>query len=148
VELNKYSICVFVECLCFSYFEFPMRMPLLSYFLVIGTTLLCLLLWSSKELPPSPSPIKTSQQVGLPKLEAPHEPLIPLMTTANFAKEEEHPAKPENTVATPETVTEEKHARREKGSRTAHERKTESKRWNRLTQNRFVVYPYNFSIRR
>jgi hypothetical protein len=94
-------------------------MPLLSYFLVIGTTLLCLLLWSSKELPPSPSPIKTSQQVGLPKLEAPHEPLIPLMTTANFAKEEEHPAKPENTVATPEQ-SQKKSMRAEKRVRGPH----------------------------
>src|SRR5262249_59590568 len=101
-----------------------------------------------KETPQRPAPVKKSKEVGLPNPYAPHEPLIPLMTTANFAKEEEHQAKPESTVATPETVTEEKHARREKGSRTAHERKTESKRWNRLTQNRFVVYPYNFSIRR
>src|SRR5215469_3658810 len=46
-----------------------MRMPILSYFVVIGTTLLLLLTLSSYALPDVGSPIKTSQLTGLPKVE-------------------------------------------------------------------------------
>ena len=62
-----------------------MRMPILSYFLIVGAALLGLLLWSSAELPSSGSPIQTSQLVGVPKSEPQRDPSQPLMTAANFA---------------------------------------------------------------
>ena len=64
-----------------------MRMPLLSYFFVVGMTLLGLLLWSNTRLQSNGSPIKSSQLAGLPKIEFPDEPSQPLMTTVNFAAE-------------------------------------------------------------
>lgn len=44
-------------------------MPILAYFVFVGTTLIGLLLFSSYELPDVGSPIKTSQIAGLPKVE-------------------------------------------------------------------------------
>ena len=43
-----------------------MRMPVLSYFLVAGASLVGLLFWVSNRLDPNSVPIKTSQTVGLP----------------------------------------------------------------------------------
>lgn len=65
-----------------------MRMPILAYFVVVGTALLALLVLSSYELPDDGAPIKTSQLVGLPKVE-PHPESEPTMTaSANFAAPE------------------------------------------------------------
>ena len=68
-----------------------MRMPIFTYFMVIGTALLALFMLSSYELPDVGSPIKTSQLVGLPKVE-PRPEQQPLMTISNFAAEKESPA--------------------------------------------------------
>jgi len=69
-----------------------MRMPILSYFVVVGTTLLALLTLSSYELADVGSPIKTSQSVGLRKVET-RPDWQPFMTTSNFgAEEKESPA--------------------------------------------------------
>jgi len=80
-ELSEYQFAV----------SFPMRMPILSYFVVVGTALLALLMLSSYELADVGSPIKTSQSVGLRKVE-----LRPdwqsFMTTSNFGAEKESPA--------------------------------------------------------
>ena len=45
-----------------------MRMPILAYFVVVGTALLALLVLSNYELPDVGSPIITSQRMGLPKV--------------------------------------------------------------------------------
>jgi len=60
-----------------------MRMPILPYFVVVGATLLTLLTLSSYALPDVGPPIKTSQLVGLPKVEPRPEP-EPSMATFNF----------------------------------------------------------------
>jgi hypothetical protein len=62
-----------------------MRMPILAYFVVIGTTLLALLNLSSYALPDIGPPIKTSQLVGLPKIE-PRPDAVPLISTFNFGR--------------------------------------------------------------
>jgi len=62
-----------------------MRMPILAYFVVIGTALLALLNLSSYALPDIGPPIKTSQLVGLPKVE-PRPDAEPLMSTFNFGR--------------------------------------------------------------
>lgn len=114
-----------------------MRMPLLSYFLIVGAALLGLLLWSSDELSISGSPIVTSQLVGLPKSKPQREPSQPLMTTANFGAEYSHPAKSEDTL-----LNQEKRAPRH----VAHEHKAESKQWKTRTKNRFAEFPHtNFN---
>jgi hypothetical protein len=63
-----------------------MRMPIFTYFVLVGTALLGLLILSNYELPHVGSPIKTSQLVGLPKVE-PRPDEQPLMTTFNFEAE-------------------------------------------------------------
>jgi hypothetical protein len=67
-----------------------MRMPIFTYFVVVGTALLALLVLSSYEFPDVGSPIKTSQLVGLPKVELRPEPQQ-LMTTSNLAVEKDSP---------------------------------------------------------
>ena len=44
-----------------------MRMPLLHYFVVVGSVLVGLLFWISNEIEPNSSPLKTSQVVGVPR---------------------------------------------------------------------------------
>ena len=75
-----------------------MRMPIFGYFAVVGVALLALLILSSWELPTVGSPIKTSQVVGISKVE-PRPDRQPLVTTFNFAREKENVAeKPANAV--------------------------------------------------
>jgi hypothetical protein len=61
-----------------------MRMPILAYFTIIGITLFLLLNASSYALPDVGPPIKTSQLVGLPKVEPRPGTEPPLMFTFNF----------------------------------------------------------------
>lgn len=112
-----------------------MRMPIFSYFLVVGAALLGLLLWSSTELPSSGSPIQTSQLVGVPKFEPQRHPPQPLNTAANFAAEEAPPARSGDTP-----LTQEKSAPRH-NSRVAHERKAESEQLKTRIKNRFAEFP-------
>jgi hypothetical protein len=65
-----------------------MRMPILSYFGVIGAILGALLNLSAYALPDVGSPIKTSQLTGLPKLE-PRFDAEPMMPRVNFAARKE-----------------------------------------------------------
>jgi hypothetical protein len=44
-----------------------MRMPIFSYFIVMGTVLVGLLFWVSNEIDPNSVPLKTSQVVGVPE---------------------------------------------------------------------------------
>jgi hypothetical protein len=63
-----------------------MRMPLLRYFMVVGSVLVGLLFWVSNESEPNSSPIKTSQVVGVPRpFKATRPELMPDLTAANFA---------------------------------------------------------------
>jgi hypothetical protein len=61
-----------------------MRMPILAYFTVMGTTLLLLLNLSGYALPDVGSPIKTSQLAGLPKIQFRPDTEPPLMSSFNF----------------------------------------------------------------
>ena len=68
-----------------AYLSSPMRMPILAYFIFIGTTLFLLLNVSSYALPDVGQPIKTSQLVGLPpKFEPRPDAEPPLTSTSNF----------------------------------------------------------------
>jgi hypothetical protein len=63
-----------------------MRMPLLRYFMVVGSVLIGLLFWVSNESEPNSSPIKTSQVVGVPRpFKATRPELMPDLTAVNFA---------------------------------------------------------------
>jgi phage-related minor tail protein len=79
-------------------------MPMFTYFMAAGATLLAFLVLSSYELPDVGSPIKTSQLVGLPKVE-PRADQQPVMTTSNIAAEKESPAtQTSNSVYAQETI--------------------------------------------
>ena len=79
-----------------------MRMPLFSYFTVVGTVLLALLLWLSSGIEPNSAPFRTSQSVGVPKpFKAGPEPPQEV-TNVNFAAAavaHAAPAKPAKAVA-------------------------------------------------
>ena len=63
-----------------------MRMPLLRYFMVVGSVLVGLLFWVSNESEPNSSPLKTSQVVGVPRpFKATRPELMPDLTAVNFA---------------------------------------------------------------
>jgi len=63
-----------------------MRMPIFSYFLVIGTVLAGLLVWLGGETQSNDAALKTSQVVGLPKPFKPAPETSPYRVTgANFA---------------------------------------------------------------
>ena len=65
-----------------------MRMPILAYFVFVGTALIGLLLLSSYELPDVGSPIKTSQIAGLPKVELRPDSEPVATVSSNFAAPE------------------------------------------------------------
>jgi hypothetical protein len=69
------------------------RMPLLRYFMVVGSVLVGLLFWVSNESEPNSSPIKTSQVVGVPRpFKATRPELMPDLTALNFARAKVDPA--------------------------------------------------------
>lgn len=82
-----------------------MRMPIFSYFIVVGTVLVGLMFWVGNETEPGGSPVKTSQIVGLPKSSKPP-PDTPQykLTGVNFAAQrarETAPPKPVKNVESP-----------------------------------------------
>lgn len=67
-----------------------MRMPILSYFLFVGTALVGLLFLVSAEIEPNSSPLKVSQMVGVPApFKALPEELHSRISATNFAVEYE-----------------------------------------------------------
>ena len=64
-----------------------MRMPILSYFLVVGSVLTGLLIMFGNAGEQSGSPATTSQQVGIPKFKAQPESEHARATAVNFAAE-------------------------------------------------------------
>lgn len=70
-----------------------MRMPIFSYFLVMGTVLAALIIWLGGETQSNDSALKTSQVVGLPKPFKPPPETAPYrITGVNFAAGREAPA--------------------------------------------------------
>ena len=77
------SVCIWLEVQ-------KMRLPLLSYFMVVGSLLAGLLFWGSNEIGLNSSPLKTSQVVGLPRpFKATRRESIPDLTAVNIAAEYE-----------------------------------------------------------
>lgn len=69
-----------------------MRMPLLSYFIVMSFVLTAALIFVSSQMEPQPPPIATSQIVGLGKSYTPEREASPYPTSAtNFAAPHEVP---------------------------------------------------------
>jgi hypothetical protein len=69
-----------------------MRMPIFSYFLVMGTLLAGLLIWISSIIEPEAPGVQASQFAGVPKFKPEPEPRYATVTTFNFAAE--HAARP------------------------------------------------------
>ena len=86
-----------------------MRMPIFSYFLVVGAVLAGLLIWLGDGGELASAPLRTSQQVGIPKAFKGKPETMPDITNVNFAAAHERPAtgrdhpqdKPEKIAAEP-----------------------------------------------
>jgi hypothetical protein len=70
---------------CTSTWRSPMRMPILSYFFVVGAVLTGLLLWFGDDGDLQGAPLRTSQQVGVPKPFKGQPESMPDVTNVNFA---------------------------------------------------------------
>ena len=69
-----------------------MRMPIFSYFLVVGAVLTGLLIWLGDDGDLQSAPMRTSQQVGMPKpFKGQPETMVDI-TNVNFAAARERPA--------------------------------------------------------
>ena len=71
--------------------EKQMRMPIFSYFLVVGSVLIGLLLWFGNEGVPNETTLTSSQMVGIPKFKPRPELEHARATTVNFAAEYRRP---------------------------------------------------------
>ena len=84
-----------------------MRMPIFSYFLVVGAVLTGLLIWLGDDGDLQSAPLRTSQQIGMPKPFKGQPETIVDISNANFAAAHEPPAaerapeKPAKVVAQP-----------------------------------------------
>ena len=97
-----------------------MRMPIFSYFLVVGTVLTGLLFWLGSETQSNDSAMKTSQTVGLPKpFEAAPDTSPYKITGVNFAAgREAQAAKPTKAAEKPEAPRKQKAANKYPGMQT------------------------------
>ena len=68
-----------------------MRMPIFSYFLVVGSVLIGLLLWFGNEGVPNETTLTSSQMVGIPKFKPQPEAEHARATAVNFAAEYQRP---------------------------------------------------------
>ena len=112
-----------------------MRMPVLRYFLVVGSVLFGLLMLVNSKTQSSGRPVKTAQTVGLPQPVKIRPEPAPQVTAVNFAAEQGPPqAKPVDAANPPKAVEKKR------------KEKTASK--HRPTWHRFVQYPFGpYSIR-
>ena len=115
-----------------------MRMPILSYFAVVGSVLLGLLYWAGDKGASEGSVFKTSQTVGIPKSFSPQprQQPLPEITTVNFASEYEQPQPKADKPVEPKPAKSAETKRKDKTTARYHPM------W-----NRFVEYPHdNLSI--
>ena len=113
-----------------------MRMPVLGYFVVVGSLLLGLLYWTGDNGASEGSAFKTSQTVGIPKSIAPQQQPLPEITTVNFASEYDQ-SQPKATMP----------VERKPAKSAATKRKDRTAAGHRSIWNRFVEYPHdNLSI--
>ena len=117
-------------------------MPILTYFAVVGTALLALLMLSSYELPDAGSPIKTSQLVGLPKVEPRPDDPQPLMTTYNFAAEKESPTTQTSITA----YAQETSAPKRHNAHLTKQRRSASKDTRAPREHRVAAYSYDIMM--
>ena len=73
-----------------------MRMPIFSYFLVVGAVLTGLLIWLGDDGDLQSAPLRTSQQIGVPKPFKGQPETMPDITNANFAAAHARPATERN----------------------------------------------------
>jgi len=69
-----------------------MRMPIFSYFVVVGAVLTGLLIWFGDDGELASAPLRTSQQVGIPKPFKGQPETMPDISAVNFAATRESPA--------------------------------------------------------
>ena len=69
-----------------------MRMPIVSYFIVVGAVLTGLLIWFGDDGELESAPLRTSQHIGIPKPFKGKPESMPDITNMNFAAARERPA--------------------------------------------------------
>jgi hypothetical protein len=124
-----------------------MRVPLVSYFMVVGSLLAGLLFWVSNEIGLKSSPLKTSQMVGLPgPFKVMRREPMPDLTAVNFATEYERPQT--KTLETVEFAAEHIRSTRPVETVEARRKKTTTNEYPKApTWNRLVEYSHdNLSI--
>jgi hypothetical protein len=115
-----------------------MRMPVLRYFVVVGSLLLGFLYWAGNRGESGATAFKTSQTVGIPKSFTPQTPQQPLpeVTTVNFAAEYDQPQPNAAKLVEPKPAKSAETKRKDKATAGYHP-----------TWNPFVEYPHdNLSI--
>jgi hypothetical protein len=111
-----------------------MRMPIFSYFLVVGAVLTALLIWLGHDGELESAPLRTSQQVGIPKPFKGRTETMPDITNANFAAARERPAT-------------ERDSSQDKPAKVAAEPKRQKKvvhTWTAPARNWVAEYPHNY----
>lgn len=117
-----------------------MRMPVLGYFVVVGSVLLGLLYWAGDKGASEGSAFKTSQTVGIPKSFTPQpqqqRQALPEVTAVNFASEHDQPQQTAAKPAEPKPAKSAESRRKDRAT---------ARQW--PTWNRYVEYPHdNLSI--
>src|SRR5262249_51709196 len=69
-----------------------MRMPIFSYFVVVGAVLTGLLIWFGDDGELASAPLRTSQQAGIPKRSKAKPETSPAITPVNFGATAKSPA--------------------------------------------------------
>ena len=116
-------------------------MPIFTYLVVAGTTLLAFLILYSYELQDVGSPIRTSQLVGLPKVEPRPEPQ-PLVSTSNFAAIKENPdTETSGTAYAQETI-----AVKQQNAQPTKRRQSANKGTSSLREHRVAMYSHEIMM--
>ena len=111
-----------------------MRMPIVSYFLVVGAVLAGLLIWLGDDGELESAPMRTSQQIGMPKpFKGKPETMVDI-SNVNFAAARERPAaEHERAAEKPAKVAAEPKPRKKVVVRT----------WQQPARNWFAEYPHD-----
>jgi hypothetical protein len=119
-----------------------MRMPIFSYFIVVGAVLTGLLMWLGDDGDLQSAPLRTSQQVGMPKpFKGKPETMVDI-THANFAAPHER-ASAERASEKPAKVAAEPKPRHKPKAVARAEQPNWQPSWQPQARNSFASYPHD-----
>src|SRR6476469_6826783 len=119
-----------------------MRMPIFSYFIVVGAVLTGLLMWLGDDGDLQSAPLRTSQQVGMPKpFKGKPETMVDI-THANFAAAHERPSA-ERAPEKPAKVAAEPKPRHKPKAVARTWQPNGQPTWEPAARNSFASYPHD-----